>query len=84
MVEKSKVKLYRDVVKQSKKPETRELYFGFEHNNTFSRRKKRVLTQLCAEERIAIAKIAATKTLTQREIAERYNVSTQMVSRLLF
>ena len=84
MLVESKVKLYRDIIKQSRKPAPRELFFGFEHNSTFAKRKKRTLTQLGAEERVAIAKLAASKTLTQREIAERHNVSTQLVTRLLF
>ena len=80
----SKVNLYRDVVKEQRDSVPHQLLVGYEHDRSFARRKKRTLSQLSVEERVSIAKLAATKTLTQREIAERYNVQTGIVSRLLY
>ena len=62
---------------------SKELLIGFEHEGTFLRRKKRTLWQLGSEERIAIARLAATKELTQRDVAERHNVSVGIVTRLV-
>ena len=83
VVNESKVKLYRDIVKDKRDSVPHQLLVGYEHEASFSRRKKRKLSQLSAEERVSIAKLAATKTLSQKEIAESYNVSVSIVSQLL-
>ena len=78
---KSQVKLYRDQTRPMSESISKTLLRGCEHNIASAKRKKRTLNQLSTEERICIAKLAATKVITQREIAERHQVSVALVSR---
>ena len=71
----SQVKLNRDFVKKATDPISIPLLTGSEHNIASGKRKKRTLKELSTEERVCIAKLAATKALSHREIAERHNIS---------
>lgn len=55
---------------------------GYEHNTTSSKRKRLTLSQVNAETRLEIVKMARSKKLTQKEIGELFNVRTQVVSQL--
>ena len=77
-------KLYRGQTSAQLPTISSTLLHGCEHNMAFAKRKKRRLNQLSTEERVCIAKLAAAKDQTQREIAERHNVSVGLVSRQLY
>ena len=74
--------LNRNYLPTTKQPIGKEMLEGHEHNTASLKRKRRTLSEVSAEMRLEIVKMAATKTRTHREIGEIFKVRTSAVSSL--
>ena len=72
--------LIRNYLPIRKAPIRKELLLGHEHNTGSLKRKRLSLSQVGAQTRVQIAKLAAAKTRTHKEIGELFNVRPAVVS----
>ena len=75
-------KLKRNYLPAQKQQIRKELLLGHEHNTASAKRKRLCLSQVSAQTRLQIVKMAATKTRTHKEIGELFNVHTSVVKQL--
>ncbi len=73
-------KMKRNYLPIQKQEVRKELLLGHEHNSGSAKRKRLSLSQVSAQTRVAIVKLAATKSRTHKEIGELYNVRPIVVS----